>query len=114
MIYHQSKMIFAVDIGSETLIRPGVGIRSIGTLGNLLSNLLPTVYLLSSVVLFLLLIFGGIAFILGAGSSDQQATKQAGNAIAAAIFGFLIIFVSYWIIQLIEVITGVDILRLPI
>lgn len=104
-------MKLAFDIGAETWIKPSAGIRSLGTLGDLISNILPTAYLLSGAVLFFLLIIGGLTFIMKAGSGDEQGAKTGRQAILAAIVGFLIIFASYWIIQVIEIITGLNLLK---
>lgn len=83
-----------------------------GTVGSLVSILLPNIYILAGVLLFFLLIAGGIGIITGAGGGDPQRTGQGRKAVTAALIGFLIIFASYWIIQIIEIVTGVDILSL--
>ncbi len=79
------------------------------TVGKLISTLLPNIYILAGLLLFLLLIFGGFGIIMGAGGDDPKKTGQGKQAVTAALIGFLIIFVSYWIIQIIEVLTGVNI-----
>jgi hypothetical protein len=48
-------------------------------------------------------------FISSAGKGESESTKKGSQAIAAALIGFLIIFASYWIIQLVETITGLTI-----
>lgn len=84
--------------------------QKFGTVGSLISVLLPNIYILAGILLFFLLIAGGIGMIAGAGGGDPQRTGQGQKAVAAALIGFLIIFASYWIIQIIEVVTGVKIL----
>ncbi len=93
--------VFAVDIGTE--FWPA---KTFPTIGKLISTLLPNIYILAGLLLFLLLIFGGFGIIMGAGGGDPQKTGQGTKAVTAALIGFLIIFLSYWIIQIIEVITG--------
>ena len=78
-------------------------------LGTLISVLLPNVYILAGILLLLLLIFGGFGIIMGAGSGNPEQTAGGGKAVAAALGGFLIIFFSYWIIRIIEIITGISI-----
>jgi len=97
-------MLYAVNIGTE--FQPAT---KFGTVGDLISVLLPNVYILAGVILLFLLIFGGLLLIMGAGGGDTQKTGQGKKAVTAAVAGFLIIFGSYWIIQIIEVITGVEI-----
>lgn len=79
--------------------------------GSLVSAVVSTLYILAGVVLLVLIILGGLGLIMGAGQSDPQKTAQGKKAVTTAVAGFLIIFASYWIIQLIEVSTGVDILK---
>jgi len=43
--------------------------------------------------------------------SFSEQTAKGGKTVAAALGGFLIIFLSYWIIRIIEVITGIDIFQ---
>jgi len=42
-------------------------------------------------------------------SGDEKEAEQGKNAITAAVIGFVIIFAAYWIVQIIEFITGVNI-----
>ena len=79
--------------------------------GSFISTLLPNVYVIASLILFFLLIFGGFTFIVSAGNQNPEGVKKGGNAIGAALMGFLLIFASYWIIQIIEIITGIQILN---
>jgi len=58
-----------------------------------------------------LLIFGGFSIIMGAGQGDAKKTGQGKKAATSAVVGFLVIFASYWIIQIIQIITGVEILN---
>lgn len=79
--------------------------------GKLVSVIVSNLYIIAGVVVLFLIIFGGFGIISGAGAGDQQKTAQGKQALTAAVIGFLIIFTSYWIIQLIEIVTGLDILK---
>lgn len=79
--------------------------------GSFVSAVISTLYILAGVILLILIILGGLGMIMGAGQSDPQKTAQGKKAVTTAVVGFLIIFASYWIIQLIELLTGVDILK---
>jgi hypothetical protein len=78
--------------------------------GGLISVLLPNLYILASVILLILLIGGGFAFILNAGKGQKEGVAKSGKIITAALIGFLIIIGSYWIIQIISTVTGLNIL----
>lgn len=108
------RKLLAFNIGKELWIKEeegvGTGVETLGTLGNIISNILPNIYIFAGVVLFILLIFGGLTVIINAGKDNPEETAKGQKAITAAVIGFLIIFCSYWIIQIIKTITGVDIL----
>jgi hypothetical protein len=53
------------------------------------------------------MVFGGLLMISSAGNAKQ--TESGQQAITNAIIGFALIFTSYWIIQIIEVLTGISI-----
>lgn len=99
----------AFDIGSALKITETKRISSLGTISDLISNLLPNLYLLAGIVLFFLLIFSGLQFIIYAGQDDPERTAKAKKAMTAAIIGFIFVFGSYWLIQIVEVLTGVGI-----
>ncbi|OGD62295.1 hypothetical protein A2160_00695 [Candidatus Beckwithbacteria bacterium RBG_13_42_9] len=98
-----------VDIGKAFKI----GSESIGTktgyssIGAFVSTILPNVYIVAGIILFFLFILGGFSIITSSG--DPEKTKQGQQTLMAAIVGFVLVFASYWIIQIIEVLTGVKI-----
>ncbi len=81
------------------------------TPGALISVILKNAYTLAGILLLVLLIFGGFSIIMGAGGSDPKKAAAGKKAITSAVIGFLIVFASYWIIEIIEKITGVNILK---
>ena len=110
------KNLLSFKIGDEFWVRPEQGIgeeTTIGfhSIGEIISNLLQNVYVLAGILLFILLIVGGLSFIMGAGEDNPEKAKKGKQAITAALIGFMIIFCSYWIIKIIEIITGVSILN---
>lgn len=85
--------------------------KTFPTLGDLINVLVKNIFVLAGVLLFVLLIFGGLKFIVSAGSGDEQEIAKSKNAITAALIGFLIIFAAYWIVQIIGHISGVKIFQ---
>lgn len=65
---------------------------------------------IAGIILLILLIAGGFMMIASAGSGDQKKAATAKSMITDAVIGFLVIFLSYFIIQIVEVITGFTIL----
>lgn len=112
------KSLLALDIGKEFWVKPQQGIRGptgpapgFESIGEIISNILPNIYILAGVILFILLIVGGFGFIMGAGQENPERVKKGKQAITAALIGFAIIFFSYWIIRVIEIVTGIQIFK---
>src|SRR3989344_2030436 len=75
------------------------------------SVVLFNVIALASVLLLILIIYGSITIIAGAGSGNKEDVGKGRKAVTSALVGFLIIFVSYWIIYLLQRILGFNILQ---
>lgn len=67
---------------------------------------------IAGIILLFLLIGGGIAMIRGAGKSDPKSVEEGKHAATAALIGFIVVFTAYWIVKLIETITGLDLISL--
>lgn len=66
----------------------------------------------AGIVLFVLLLVGGIKYITSGG--DPKATEGAQKTITYAIGGLILILLSYLILVLIKTITGVDVTQFKI
>jgi len=84
---------------------------SYATTSSIISIILKTSITVASIIFLGLLIFGGISFIMNAGSGDPKKAGQGQAAITNALIGFAIVLLAYTIIQIIEVITGLNILN---
>jgi TRAP-type C4-dicarboxylate transport system permease small subunit len=106
------KKAFAqINIGQKYKLGGNPITSVFSSLGEFVSHLLNPIYVIAGVIMMFLLIFGGISVIIGAGKQDSGQMEKGQKAITAAVVGFIIIVGSFFIIQLIEVITGVQILR---
>jgi len=76
--------------------------------GGLVSNILPNVFIASGIIVLLLIIGGGLTMILNSGNQDAQSNGK--KIITGAIIGLVVLFASYWIVQIIQILTGVPIL----
>ncbi|QQS39078.1 hypothetical protein IPM62_00455 [Candidatus Woesebacteria bacterium] len=66
------------------------------------------VLVLASVIFFFMLVLGGIKWITSGG--DKGKTEAARNQITAALVGLIIVFASWAILQLVNLVFGVDII----
>ncbi|MBP8591043.1 hypothetical protein KBI33_01055 [Candidatus Shapirobacteria bacterium] len=83
-------------------------IKDWGTIGDIISRLLVYVFPLAGIATFVYLLIGGFNYLTAAG--NEEAAKKAQGQITNALIGFLIIFLSYWIVRLLEIILGVELL----
>lgn len=81
-----------------------------GSFGDIVSVIINIVFVVAGVTVLFLFLFGGIKTILSAGQSDPRGASQGKSAVTAAITGFIIVFASYWIVRLIEVITSANLI----
>ncbi len=95
-----------VDYGS---LNSAIGLKS-GTdsLGGITSIILPYVLTIAGLILFGMLVMGGFTMLTGA--ADKHAQETGKGQITSALIGFFIIFLSYWIAQILQVIFQINIL----
>lgn len=66
------------------------------------------IFPLAGLILFVMLIWGGFEMITGA--TNSKAKTQSSQKIFAAIIGFMLLFASFWIIQIVEYVFNLAIL----
>ncbi len=101
-----------VEIGNE--FKSPFSIETGGRdISDLIALGLNIAFAVSAVIILFMIIYAGFKVIQGAGSGNQQDAQKAQQAATYAVIGFVIIFSAFWIIKLIEVITGVTFITNP-
>ena len=95
-------------------ISPGGQFSPLGNLttASIVSGAIRLVLVVTALVFFAMLIWGGIRWIMSKG--DKTEVENARNQITNALIGLAIIFVAWAIIKLIESLFGISILQLEI
>jgi hypothetical protein len=83
------------------------------TIGSLVGYFIQGAMIVAGILLLFLMIGGGISLIAGAGSGNKESMERGKQAVTSALIGFIIIFASYWVIRIIEIITGTDFITAP-
>jgi hypothetical protein len=78
-----------------------------GNLGNIINALVPYIFGMAGLALLVILIWGGFELMTSAG--DPKKMQSAQGKLTNAVVGFIIIFVAYWLVQILEVIFGIKI-----
>ena len=73
----------------------------------ILSDVLKYIYVFAGLLLLFYLIYGGFHMMIAA--RDEKGLVEAKGKITNALVGFLLLFVSYWIVQIMEYILGIKI-----
>ena len=73
----------------------------------ILSDVLKYIYVFAGLLLLFYLIYGGFHMMTAA--NDEKGLVEAKGKITNALVGFLILFLAYWIVQIVEYILGIQI-----
>lgn len=102
----------AIEIGESFLGNSSTNLKESSGVSVYVSNILTASISIAGIILLFILIGGGIAMIKGAGKSDPKAVEQGKQAATSALIGFIVVFSAYWIVRLIETITGLSLISL--
>jgi len=102
----------AVDIGSKFIDTSSTNLKDASGISVYVSNIITGAISIAGIILLFILIAGGIGMIAGAGKSDPQTVEKGKKAATSALIGFIVVFCSYWIVKLIETITGLSLISL--
>jgi len=106
-----NRLLAQVNIQDTPLGNGGTLGNSYGTISVLINIILKNSITIAGTILLGFLIYGGVTYIIGAGGSDPKKTAQGQKAITSSLLGFGIVVFAYSIIQIIQVITGLEILN---
>lgn len=93
---------------NSNAVLPDNPVTKFNDVNGLVSGILPFIYGFAGLALFIMLIMGGITLMTAAG--DPAKSKDGYGKITAGLIGFLIVFVSYFVAQIVEVVLGIKIL----
>jgi hypothetical protein len=82
-----------------------IGLRFAGgNVGTIVGESLKYIFAVAGILLLIYLILGGFQYLTSAG--DPKKAQEAQSKITQALIGFVIIFASYWIVQILAVVLG--------
>lgn len=102
-------MATSFNLGDRLFFQGDTANKAYPGASSLINNILPNVYVAAGLIIFFMIILGGFTILTGA--KDPHKIEEGGKTITSAIMGLLVLFASYWIIQIIQVITGASILN---
>lgn len=102
--------LFLPSKAGDIKIDDPVGFKFTGanaTLGAVITSALKYLFPIAGLILLFMLIMGGLELMTSAG--NPEGTKKGYQKVLWALVGFLLIFLSYWIIQILEAILGIKV-----
>lgn len=96
----------AVDIGQTFLGNSSGNLKDATGIGVYVSAIVTGAISLSGIILLFLLIGGGIGIIQGAGKNNPEQLEKGKKAATSALIGFIVVIAAYWIVKLVESLTG--------
>lgn len=95
-----------VNLGDVLCLSDNTPVSAVYTSPAFLVNLIvQNIFVIGGVILFLLIFYAGFKFI----QSGSQGKEEAKKIITTAVAGAVVMFCAYWIVQIVQVVTGVDI-----
>lgn len=83
------------------------------TIGDLIALVVQASLVIAGLVVLFLFIIGGFGIIMGAGNDNPEQAAKGKKALTSAVIGFFIVFTAYWVIRVIELITGFTFITNP-
>lgn len=93
----------------EGLGPEGLNYAGEGAVGQIITDLLRYIFPIAGLLLLLYLVYGGYRYMLSRG--DPKNLQEAKGVITTALVGFIIVFLAFWIVQLVGVIFGIEQIR---
>lgn len=78
------------------------------TPADIVSAILPFVFVIAGLILFVMFFAGGFTIFTSAGNPEK--IKQGQQTIVNSLIGFAVIFAAYWIIELLQFTLGFNVL----
>ncbi|MEN8253607.1 MAG: hypothetical protein ABFQ62_04500 [Patescibacteria group bacterium] len=76
------------------------------TPAELMNVIVRNLFVIAGVIFFIMILYSGFKLV----RDDKKGVEEAKNIMTVAVAGFIIMFAAYWIVQIIEVLTGVSII----
>lgn len=75
--------------------------------GGIISMIMPYLFVIAGLLLLFYLIYGGFHMMIAA--NDEKGLAEAKGKITNALVGFMLLFVAYWLVQILGHIFGIAI-----
>lgn len=93
-----------ISLDDKLILRDGTPVKEVfNSTDDIINLIVRVLFVGAGMVLFFIIIAAGFALIKG----DSKDKDQAKTQMTGALVGFLIMFAAYWIMQIIQLVTGI-------
>ncbi len=104
-VQFQDTQDVVVTLDDKLVLKDGSLVKDVfNSTDDIVNLLVGVLFIGAGFVLFIMMIGAGFAMISGGGSDKEKAK----TTLTSALIGFVIMFAAYWIMQIIQLLTGVD------
>lgn len=94
-----------VPLSDKMVLKDGSQVRQIfNSTDDMVNLIVKVVFVAAGLVLFFMIVGAGFALIQG----DSKDKDKAKSTMTSAAIGFIVMFSAYWIMQIIQIITGIN------
>lgn len=94
-----------ISLDDKLVLRDGTPVKDVfNSTDDMVNLIVRTLFIGAGMVLFFIIIAAGFALIKG----DSKDKDQAKTQMTGALVGFIIMFAAYWIMQIIQLVTGIN------
>lgn len=91
-----------IDFNTLQNVYGSNSISASSNFGVIITRALPYIFTFAGIMLLVFLIIGGFKYLTSAG--NEKSIESAKGTITSALIGFILLFMSYWIVQLVGLI----------
>ncbi|MBI2029284.1 hypothetical protein HYT02_02630 [Candidatus Gottesmanbacteria bacterium] len=93
------------------IITPFKPAQTFPTIGSLINVLAKNAMVFAGIIFFIMFIYAGFKYIQAAGKGDPAEIQKANSLVGASMVGLLLVVGAYFIVYIIETVTGIKILN---
>ena len=94
-----------VPLGDKFILKDGTPVKEVfNSTDDMVNLIVKVVFVGAGVVLFFMIVIAGFGMISGGGKDKDKAK----TTMTSAAIGFVIMFAAYWILQIIQLLTGIN------
>ncbi|MBU1033351.1 hypothetical protein KKI22_00165 [Patescibacteria group bacterium] len=94
-----------ISLGEKLILKDGTPVKDVfNSTDDMLNLIVKVLFVGAGLVLFIMIVGAGFAMIQGGGKDAEKAK----TTMTSAVLGFIIMFAAYWIMQIIQLLTGIN------